>query len=183
MKKLSTVSAAIIAAIATNDTVYESVRGAAAQAATQLPKSGTVAERHKAVMDLYKDDFKNDKYNVRGIFSSFLIIHANSKLQVTVPVIVQGETVQKTMPASEALGMAKHAMQKAAAQVREKAGIGKKGSGRKASKVQSTENNEDLAFAAWIHNLQVYLIDGRQIKQIAETAKKAGYTIKRIPKK
>lgn len=134
-----------------------------------------------AIVKLYDDQFAPGT-PVRQNFKDALLLALAADL-VTVKVVSKtkdGQDVVGKKDAGDMVSGTKHAMRDAAKQVREALGIAKSGSGRKSKKeadVQTTENNEELALAAFVHNIKVYMLADNARPKIIEALKEAGYRV------
>ena len=136
----------------------------------------------------YRDEFADAGHNVKAIFKDALWIHASPTTAVSLEKRVDGEKVDVHIEAKDAINMSKHAMRETAKQVREAHGAGRvAGAGRKPltpdtkpTPVQHTGNDPELAFAAWLHNLEVYLGEPKYAPQITGKLKELGFTLRVI---
>ena len=133
------------------------------------------------IVKLYDDQFAPGT-PVRQNFKDALLLSLATDL-IMVKVVTKtkdGQDVVGKKDAGDMATAAKHAMRDAAKQVRESLGIAKKGSGRKSNKeadAQTTENSEELALAAFVHNIKVYMLADTSRPQVIAALKEAGYKV------
>jgi hypothetical protein len=161
---------------------------AAAKLAAQNPPEGALPEVIAAIMGEYAPELADAGHNVKAIFKDALTLALSPTTAISLESKKDGQVVEIHTTADKAVDMSKHAMREAAKQVREENGMARKaGGGRKPtqpntapSQVQDTGNNEDLAFAAFLHNLPVYFKEAEKAKQIVAVLKEMGLKLQQI---
>ena len=160
----------------------------AAKLAAQNPPEGALPDVLNAIMAEYSPELADAGHNVKAIFKDALTLALAPTTPISFTEKKDGQEVETHTTAATAINMAKHAMKDAAKQVREENGMARKvGGGRKPaqpatipSQVTDTSNNEDLAFAAFIHNLPVYFKDADKALKITAVLKEMGLKLQQI---
>lgn len=149
--------------------------------------SDDIAPMADAIVKLYDDQFTPGTPVRQNFKDALLLSLAADLIQIEVNAKTNdGQTVKVTKDAGDMVDSTKHAMREAAAKVRDVLGIAKKGSGRKSKKeaeAQTTANNEELALAAFLHNIKVYMLADTSRPRVIAALKDAGYKITPIKTK
>lgn len=160
---------------------------AAAKLAAENPPAGELATVLDAIVAEYAAELANAGHNVKAIFKDALILALKPETAISFTEKKDGQDVETHTTADKAINMAKHAMRDAAKQVREENGMARKtGGGRKPATpatipAQVTDaSNEDLAFAAFLHNLPVYFNDPAKALKITGALKEMGLKLQII---
>lgn len=159
---------------------------AAAKLAALNPPEGKLPEVLDAIMSTYAAELADAGHNVKAIFKDALTLALKPETPISFTEKKDGQDVETHTTAATAINMAKHAMRDAAKQVREENGMARKtGGGRKPAQpttapVQDTGNNDDLAFAAFLHNLPVYFNDPAKALKITGALKEMGFKLQII---
>jgi hypothetical protein len=161
---------------------------AAAKLAAQNPPEGKLPEVLAAIMAEYAPELSDAGHNVKAIFKDALTLALAPTTAISFTEKKDGQEVETHTTADKAINMAKHAMKDAAKQVREENGMARAaGGGRKPaqpatipSQVTDTSNNDDLAFAAFLHNLPVYFKDADKALKITAALKEMGLKLQQI---
>jgi hypothetical protein len=176
----------IAAAVKMEGSLINACKNIGKMIAEQLNPMGLPAKDAVAAgMALYKADMTAA---VRGYVSSALTL-ALAAPDTPVSYLFKGE--EKHTTAKDAIALPKHEFSAAASALRADTGTGRAAGGgrtpktpvgpdKKPSAVQTTENNTDLAFAAFIHNLPVYFNDPAKALQITATLKEMGLKLQQI---
>jgi hypothetical protein len=156
-------------------------------AAQVNPMGLSLKEAVELGMNAYAEDFTKAGHNIRANVKDALTL----ALAADAPVTYTHKGVEKHTTAKDAIQLPKHEFKEAVKAVREDndmaraAGGGRTpktpvGPDKKPSAVQTTENNTDLAFAAFIHNLPVYFKDADKALQITAVLKEMGLKLQQI---
>ena len=188
--KNAEVSKLIVAAGKLADSLYKTTVKAAEAAAAQLPTEGAIATRVEQVVLAYKDEFDAAGHNVKAIFKDALWLLAAPQTAISLEARVDGQKAEVQTTAEKAVGMAKHAMKEAAKQVREANGAGRaEGAGRKPKTAETVPTqvaavpaggDAEVAFAAWLHNMEVYIHDVSFAPRITGKLKELGFALRII---
>lgn len=185
-------SAAVAKSIAAAGTAAQNMLNACKRAGVLIaeqvnPMGLSLAEAVELGINAYAEDFDKAGHNIRANVKDALTLALAADAPVTY--VHKGE--EKHTTAKAAVGLPKHEFKAAVKAVRDDNGMGRAaGAGRpvktpvasakKPSEVQTTANNEDLAFAAFLHNLPVYFNDPAKALQITATLKEMGLKLQLI---
>ena len=185
-------SAAVAKSIAAAGTAAQNMLNACKRAGVLIaeqvnPMGLSLAEAVDLGINTYAEDFDKAGHNIRANVKDALTL----ALAADAPVTYTHKGEEKHTTAKAAVDLPKHEFKKAVKAVREDndmaraAGGGRTpktpvGPDKKPSAVQTTENNEDLAFAAFIHNLPVYFKDADKALRITAVLKEMGLKLQQI---
>ena len=185
-------SAAVAKSIAAAGTAAQNMLNACKRAGVLIaeqvnPMGLSLAEAVDLGINTYAEDFDKAGHNIRANVKDALTL----ALAGDEPVSYTHKGVEKHTTAKDAIQLPKHEFKEAVKAVREDndmaraAGGGRTpktpvGPDKKPSAVQTTENNTDLAFAAFIHNLPLYFKDADKALQITAVLKEMGLKLQQI---
>jgi hypothetical protein len=179
--KLASVTAQLVKAAKAGATMIAACKEAAKLASAQFDNSLPVQDRVKVIAALYSAELKTMTADGAAIFRDSLLLLAAPRVPVTLASKDKdGKEVETHTTAEACFGLGKHSMKDAAKQVRESLGIARKaGGGRKprqpAAPVQTTADSPDLALAAFLNNLPVYMADKEAGPKVAEILGNLGW--------
>jgi hypothetical protein len=176
------VVASIQEAVKTSATVYASLREAAQFAAPELDLSKALGESVREVRNNYSEYFAGD-HNLQAVFTDLLTLHYAADSAVSFERKRGKEVEEVHTTAEQAVQMSKHDMRKAAKEVRENEGEGRKsGGGRKPRTPEAksgTTKNLTTSAASAIENL---LKSEAGIQALRELLKANGYQLRKVAK-
>jgi hypothetical protein len=153
-------------------------------AAQVNPMGLQLAEAVELGMSTYAEDFTKAGHNVRANVKDALTLAVAGEA----PVSYTYKNEDKHTTAREAVDLPKHEFKAAVKAVREDNNMSRApGAGRpvktpvaKHGPVSTTANDPELAFAAWLHNLGVYLADPAKVKQVTGKLAELGYKLQQV---
>lgn len=181
--ELSAIPAVVTALKAANTgagTLVRKSKEAAKLAAGQLdPSIKDIDARIKRVIKAYAADLAGMDANVKAVFSNALLLLAAGATPVSITVKEKGKEVEKHLTAETSLDLSKHDMAKAAKQARAAHGVGRAAGAGRPTKTPSTpkQDTEQMAFAAWMDNMEPFLGNPVREKKILAKLKELGYKL------
>lgn len=156
-------------------------------AAASLP-TGAPIDMVAAFRSIYKAELAQLSGHGSMMIRENLLLILAPKTAVSLESVVDKKKVETHTTAEKAIGGTKAVVQQAAQQVREALGVARaEGGGRKPAppatiptQVTDTGNNDDLAFAAFLHNLPVYFNDPAKALKITGALKEMGFKLQII---
>jgi hypothetical protein len=169
------VDSLILAAGRAGDTMLSKVREAAKLAASELESHLPLKERVAAVITSHADAFKTAGHNVKALFTDAITLLACGDSFVLVPngKDAAGKPVERTVNASVAVDLPKHAMRDAAKQVRDQEGIGR----AKASKPVAAKQSAESELTTVLAELSELLRHADKVDALARYFATQGYTL------
>lgn len=170
-------------AVQVANSVYASLRSAAAFAAVELDISKPLREAVKEVRDNYSEYFDGD-HNLQAVFSDFLTLH----YAYDTPVSIErkrgkGEVEEVHTTANEAIHLSKHDMREAAREVRAANGAGRKEGGGRTPRTPAAKGspakNLTTSAKSCIENL---LKSDAGVQALREILKEQGYRLSKVSK-
>lgn len=169
-------------AVATSHSVYGSLRLAAQFAAPELDTDKPVGEAVREVRTNYSEYFAGD-HNLQAVFTDFLTLHYAADTAVSFERKRGKEVEEVHTTAEQAIELSKHEMRKAAKEVREAEGEGRKSGGGRTPRTPTaksgTAKNLTTSAASAIENL---LKSEAGIQALRELLKAKGYQLRKVAK-
>ena len=170
-------------AVATSHSVYGSLRLAAQFAAPELDTDKPVGEAVREVRTNYSEYFAGD-HNLQAVFTDFLTLHYAADTAVSFErKRGKNEVEEVHTTAEQAIELSKHEMRKAAKEVREAEGEGRKSGGGRTPRTPTaksgTAKNLTTSAASAIENL---LKSEAGIQALRELLKAKGYQLRKVAK-
>lgn len=181
--ELSAIPAVVTALKAANTgagTLVRKAKEAAKLAAGQLdPSIKDIDARIKRVIKAYAVDLAGMDANVKAVFSNALTLLAAGSTPVSITVKEKGVEVEKHLTAETSLDLSKHDLAKAAKQARAAHGVGRAAGAGRPTKTPSTtkQDTEQMAFAAWLDNMEPFIGNPIREKKILAKLKELGYKV------
>ena len=139
------VVASIQEAVNSAQSVYASLRWAAEFASAELDHDKACGEAVKEVRNNYSEFFAGD-HNLQAVFTDFLTLHYAGDAAISIERKAGGEVSEHHTTAEQAVNLPKHDMRKAAKEVREMEGEGRKAGGGRAPRAPEGKSGK-------VHNL------------------------------
>lgn len=169
-------------AVATSHSVYGSLRLAAQFAAPELDTDKPVGEAVREVRTNYSEYFAGD-HNLQAVFTDFLTLHYAADTAVSFERKRGKEVEEVHTTAEQAIELSKHEMRKAAKEVREAEGEGRKSGGGRTPRTPTaksgTTKNLTTSAASAIENL---LKSEAGVQALRELLKAKGYQLRKVAK-